>query len=120
MSWTVVRPRRPQDKHRVILNTKWEVTQAVWDADKSLWIMSGQSEEQKQIALHHGWREELKEETCQPFAALLEGTVDQIRDELPNMILDAELLDQIEAEEKAGQNRKGVKKAIEQARRSLQ
>lgn len=119
MIWTVVRPRMPQDRHRVWLRSNFEHTEAVWDSEHNRWEMKCSVEGQRDLALHHGWKL-VDQKAPHDFTSLLEKTVDQIKDELPNLVLDAQELDQLAALESSGQKRKGVRKAIQQARRALE
>ena len=119
MSWTLFRPRLPQDPHRVFLKGGNESSEANWDSDKSLWFMDCQTEEHRDLAMRHGWKEVERESSAHDLKGLLDQTVDQIKDQLPNLELDEEDLNGMQILESAGQKRKGVRKAIQQARRTL-
>ena len=118
MSWTVVRPRLPQDRHRVFLKSNFEHTEASWDSENERWVMQCAVEGHRDLALRHGWLE-VSEKPQHDFMALLEKTVDQIKDELPNLVLDEHELDRLALLEASGQKRKGVRRAIRTARRAL-
>jgi len=52
-SWTLTRPRRPQDGRRVQLRHAGELAKATWAGDR--WQLVVHSTTLRDLALHHGW-----------------------------------------------------------------